>query len=169
MKDSHYIRWVKHLFHVQGSLAPNQSQEANQVGANAFTYLYFYILISSLIFTGLSSWISRTQLFQFVIISNVLVTFIIGGLYFKESLTLLGLKAQSEAPITQAAQIRFACQQAFQNAALFWILMVFNDQLSGTSFVKSVENLKTFLVTVVLAIFIGISTLITESRRRHKP
>jgi len=168
MKDSHYIRWVKHLFHIQGSLAPSQSQEANQVGANAFTYLYFYILISSLVFTGLASWISRVQLFQFVIISNVLVAFLIGGLYFKESLTLIGLKDKSEVPSLQAAQVRFACQRAFRQAGLFWILMVFNDQLYGTSFVKAVENLKTFLVTVALAIFIGISTLITESRHRHK-
>jgi len=42
-------------------------------------------------------------------------------------------------------------------------------QISGTTFVKAVESLKTLLIALVLGILTGLSTLINENHRHHQP
>lgn len=167
MKNSPYLRWVKHLFHVNQDLTPEQSQKANQVGANAFIYLYFYVLISSFIFAGLSSWVSSAQLFRIAITTNFVVAFIVlGGLYVKQSLVLMGVKDLREVPTTSKDIVLFAIQQGLSQTVFFWVLMVF-VQITDGSLIEAVENRRILLAALFVGIATGTITLVTDLRQRN--
>ena len=167
MKDSPYMCWVKHLFRVHQDLTPEQSQEANQVGANAFTSLYFYVLISSFIFAGLSSWVSSAQLFRIAIMANFVVAFIVlGGLYVKQSLVLMGVKDLREVPTTNRGIVLFAIRQGLSQTVFFWVFMVF-VQITDGSLIEAIENRRILLAALFVGIATGSITLATDLRHRN--
>lgn len=169
MKHDIYTHWLKRLFHLNRPLATQQVHAANRIGANAFTYLYFYLLGSSLLFIGLASWVTRNQLFQIIILTNFIVAFIvIGTLYVKESLVILGLRRPTATSTKDLLII--TGKRATTQAIFFWIVLVFLDQLTrNVPFFHAIRSLRSLFGALFFGIIFTLVALVTDWHRHDRP
>jgi len=130
MHDNLYVKTIKKIFHVNKSISTSQILKANEIGANAFIYLYFYTVFSSLLLTILSVWIPRRQLFGITLLLNIIIiVLLIGSLYVHQSLSLLGIKFHVQNQNTRSLLVSSIKRTALVSV-VFWLIILVLNQLT---------------------------------------
>lgn len=163
MQNTPFAIWIKHLFHIKTGLASPLLQEANQVGANAFLYLYVYLLCTSLLFAILTPWMSKSNLIQLILLTNFIVTILISTLYVKESLFLIGLKKLASLPTLKEL---FAIM--IKQALFFYLMMAFLDlSTQQRSFYHALTNPRLLIGSLIFGIAFTIQPGIEMFKNRR--